>query len=66
MSIGVAKVSEVRSVTDTETTTFAGQTVTGSDTLAMVTWGGDAVSGYEWFAAGVVLTGVVVLLTARR
>ena len=42
VSIGVAKVSDVRSVADTETTTFAGQTVLGSDTLAMVTWGGDA------------------------
>ena len=42
VSIGVAKVSEVRSVTDTETTTFAGQTVQGADVIAMVTWGGDA------------------------
>ncbi len=31
-----------------------------------VTWGGEMVSGYEWLAAAVVLTGVVVLLTARR
>ncbi len=31
-----------------------------------VTWGAEVVSGYEWVAAGVVLTGVVVLLTARR
>jgi hypothetical protein len=42
VSIGVAKVSEVRTVADTATTTFAGQTVQGSDTIAMVTWGGDA------------------------
>jgi hypothetical protein len=42
VSIGVAQVSEVRTVADTETTTFAGQTVLGSDTLVMVTWGGDA------------------------
>ena len=42
VSIGVAQVSEVRSVADTETTTFAGQTVLGSDTIAMATWGGDA------------------------
>ena len=42
VSIGVAKVSDVRTVADTETTTFAGQTVLGSDTLAMATWGGDA------------------------
>ena len=42
VSIGVAKVSEVRSINDIETTTFAGQTVLGADVLAMVTWGGDA------------------------
>jgi hypothetical protein len=42
VSIGVAKASEVRTVVDTETTTFAGQTVLGSDTLVMATWGGDA------------------------
>ena len=42
VSIGVAQVSEVRNVADTETTTFAGQTVLGSDVIAMVTWGGDA------------------------
>jgi hypothetical protein len=32
----------VRNVSDSQTTTFAGQTVLGSDTLAMTTWGGDA------------------------
>jgi autotransporter-associated beta strand protein len=42
LSIGVAKVSAVRSVTDTQSTTFAGQTVLGTDVIAMVTWGGDA------------------------
>jgi hypothetical protein len=42
ISIGVAKVGDVRTVADTETTTFAGQTVLGSDTLVMATWGGDA------------------------
>jgi hypothetical protein len=42
VSIGVAKVSEVRTVADTATTTFAGQAVLGSDTLVMATWGGDA------------------------
>ena len=31
-----------------------------------VLWGGEVVSGFEWLAAGVVLTGVVVLLSARR
>ena len=42
LSIGVGKVSEVRSVTDTQTTIFAGQTVLGANVIAMVTWGGDA------------------------
>jgi autotransporter-associated beta strand protein len=42
VSIGVAQVSDVRTVANTETTTFAGQTVLGSDTLVMATWGGDA------------------------
>ena len=28
--------------------------------------GGEAVSGFKWMAAAVVLTGVVVLLSARR
>lgn len=31
-----------------------------------VLWGGEQVTGFEWLAAGVVLTGVVVLLSARR
>jgi len=31
-----------------------------------VLWGGEVVTSFEWLAAGVVLTGVVVLLTARR
>lgn len=31
-----------------------------------VLWGGELVTGFEWLAAGVVLTGVVVLLSARR
>ena len=43
VSIGVAKVGDVRTVADTETTTFAGQTVLGSDTLVMATWGGESV-----------------------
>jgi drug/metabolite transporter (DMT)-like permease len=31
-----------------------------------VLWGGEVVTGSEWLAAGVVLTGVIVLLSARR
>jgi drug/metabolite transporter (DMT)-like permease len=31
-----------------------------------VLWGAEVVSGFEWLAAGVVLTGVIVLLSARR
>jgi hypothetical protein len=42
VSIGVAKVGDFKNIADTATTTFAGQTVTGSDTVAMATWGGDA------------------------
>jgi hypothetical protein len=42
VSIGVARVDDVRGIAPTATTTFAGQTVLGSDVLAMVTWGGDA------------------------
>lgn len=42
LSIGVATLGEVRNIADTATATFAGQTLLGSDTIAMVTWGGDA------------------------
>ena len=42
VSIGTAKVGAIKGIADTATTTFAGQTVLGSDTIAMVTWGGDA------------------------
>jgi autotransporter-associated beta strand protein len=42
VSIGTARVGAVRGIADTATTTFGGQTVLGSDTVAMVTWGGDA------------------------
>ena len=42
VSIGVAKVGTIKNIADTATTTFAGQTVLGSDVAAMVTWGGDA------------------------
>jgi hypothetical protein len=41
-SIGVARASDVRSVTSTATTTWGGQTITGIDTLVMYTYGGDA------------------------
>jgi hypothetical protein len=42
VSIGTAKVGAIKGIADGATTTFAGQTVLGSDTIAMVTWGGDA------------------------
>lgn len=42
LSIGVAKVGDFKGIADGAITTFAGQTVTGSDIVAMVTWGGDA------------------------
>ena len=42
VSIGVATVTDLRNIDESETTTFAGQTVMGSDVVAMVTWGGDA------------------------
>src|SRR5439155_1487732 len=41
-SIGVAKGSEAKGVASTATAVWAGQTVTGSDTLIMYTYGGDA------------------------
>jgi autotransporter-associated beta strand protein len=41
-SIGVASASQVKGIAATATATFAGQTVTGSDTLVMYTYGGDA------------------------
>jgi hypothetical protein len=41
-TIGVATASQVKGIAATATATFAGQTVTGSDTLAMYTYGGDA------------------------
>jgi hypothetical protein len=42
VSLGVSKVSDVRNIAATATTLFAGQTVLGSDVIAMTTWGGDA------------------------
>jgi fibronectin-binding autotransporter adhesin len=41
-SIGVAQASDVRPATATATALWAGQTITGSDTLVMYTYGGDA------------------------
>jgi autotransporter-associated beta strand protein len=41
-SIGVARASDVRPNTATETALWAGQTITGTDTLVMYTYGGDA------------------------
>jgi Ca2+-binding RTX toxin-like protein len=42
VSIQLARVGSHNGSTDGATTTFAGQTVLGSDTVTMVTWGGDA------------------------
>jgi fibronectin-binding autotransporter adhesin len=41
-TLGVAKAGDVKGIGDDETATFAGQTVHGSDTLVMFTYGGDA------------------------
>jgi hypothetical protein len=41
-SIGIAKASDVRPATATATAVWAGQTITGTDTLVMYTYGGDA------------------------
>jgi hypothetical protein len=41
-SIGIAKASDVLPATATATAVWAGQTITGSDTLVMFTYGGDA------------------------
>src|SRR5207244_3918426 len=41
-SIGVAAAAQVKGIAATETSTWAGQIVTGSDTLVMYTYGGDA------------------------
>jgi autotransporter-associated beta strand protein len=41
-SLGVAKASDVRPATATATDLWAGQTITGTDTLVMYTYGGDA------------------------
>jgi autotransporter-associated beta strand protein len=41
-AIGVAKAGDVKGIADGDTATFAGQTVHGSDTLVMYTYGGDA------------------------
>jgi hypothetical protein len=41
-SIGVARASDVRPATATATASWGGQTITGTDTLVMYTYGGDA------------------------
>jgi hypothetical protein len=41
-TIGVARASAIRPATATATALWAGQTITGSDTLVMYTYGGDA------------------------
>ncbi len=41
-SIGVARASDIRPNTASVTETWAGQTITGNDTLVMYTYGGDA------------------------
>jgi autotransporter-associated beta strand protein len=41
-SIGVARASDVRPATASSTAIWAGQTITGTDTLIMYTYGGDA------------------------
>src|SRR5206468_7318738 len=41
-SVGIAAASDVRPNTATETALWAGQTITGTDTLIMYTYGGDA------------------------
>jgi autotransporter-associated beta strand protein len=41
-SIGVAKIGDLQKIADSATSTFAGQSVQGSDTIVMYTYGGDA------------------------
>src|SRR5205807_2798786 len=41
-SIGVASAAQAKSIAATATAVWSGQTVTGSDTLVMYTYGGDA------------------------
>jgi autotransporter-associated beta strand protein len=41
-SIGIATAAQVKGISATDTTLWAGQTVSGSDTLVMYTYGGDA------------------------
>ena len=41
-SIGVARASDVQPATATATALWAGQIITGTDTLVMYTYGGDA------------------------
>jgi len=64
-SIGVATAAQIKSIATTATATWAGQTVTGTDTLVMYTYGGDAnldgkinVDDYGHIDSSVVLPGV--------
>jgi hypothetical protein len=64
-SIGVATASQVKSIAAGATATWGGQTVTGSETLVMYTYGGDAnldgkinVDDYGHIDSNVVLPGV--------
>src|SRR5439155_12719188 len=41
-TLATAKVGDFKNIADGATTTFAGQTVSGSDTVVMYTYGGDA------------------------
>jgi autotransporter-associated beta strand protein len=41
-TVGVASAAQVKGIASSQTATWAGQTVTGSDTLVMYTYGGDA------------------------
>jgi fibronectin-binding autotransporter adhesin len=64
-SIGVATAAQVKAIADGATSIWSGQTVTGSDTLVMYTYGGDAnldgkinVDDYGHIDSSVVLPGV--------
>src|SRR5206468_9222289 len=65
-AVGVATAQQVKGLANpTDTAVFAGQTVTGSDTLVMYTYGGDAnldgkinVDDYGHIDSNVVLPGV--------
>ena len=53
-SVGIARASDALGIADAATATFAGQTVTGTDTLIAYTYGGDAnldgaITGDDYF-----------------